>query len=138
MAVITTDADDMLWANSYKYDSGYTECFRYFCKVFGRYMPSLKEVHSRFWKIDGDLFKTWGVKRGRVAMAMLALYREIRAWVEWRYGVKIKSAEHEDEIERIGDTPFNFSKDAWDPIAYEVFSALKATPGTRLCLLTSY
>src|SRR3989344_4633140 len=101
MAVITTDADDVLWANSYKYDSGYAEYFQYLCKVFGKYMPSLKEVHAHFWKIDGDMFQSWGVKRGRVAMAMYRVYRDICAWIEFRYEVRVKNAAHEDEIERI-------------------------------------
>ena len=140
MAVIVFDADDTLWQNEWQYSRAQAEFFAYLYKVFGHYMPNLHYVKDVYFRLDGECFKTWGIKRGRVAHSMLLCYGEVSKWVAWRFGHTFRDSEirkHHRVIKKIGDTPFDFSKLQWRRDALPTLLELKEK-GHILCLLSSY
>lgn len=141
MAVIVFDADDTLWMNGWQYDQAYVKFLDYLLKIFGDKTPNFHYLQARFFQIDGELYKKYGIRRGRVTEAMLQTYREVCAWSEWRFGFKFtpkQNQRHEAQIRLLGDKPFNFRKLKWLAEAWELFTELSRAATHKLCLLTSY
>jgi hypothetical protein len=137
---VVFDADDTLWMNGWQYDEANVEFFRYLFQIFRQRTPNLHYIYRRFFEIDGELFKTWGIKRGRVTESMIRTYREICQWVGWRFGVYFSDKEtgqHNQEIRGIGDLPFDYTRLQWQPEAPWLLKKLNQM-GCQLCLLTSY
>lgn len=149
MPVIVFDADDTLWMNERQYSEAYSKYFLFLFETFRQYAPTLKYVNKRFFQIDGDLYKkkirdnsddTWGIRKGRIAESMRLCYEEVSAWAKDRLGHEFQAderARHLEEIKKIGDMPFDFTKLVWRPDALRALEYLEGR-GHTLCLLTSY
>lgn len=137
MSVFVFDGDDTFWMNEWQYSQATADFFSYLYSILGSKTPNLHYVRDRYYSIDGELFKEWGIKRGRVAEGMVLTYRDICKWVEWRFEENVYKKEHEDRIRKIGDQPFDFTKLQWLPYVKDVLSVLKSS-GHILCFLSSY
>lgn len=138
--VFVFDADDTLWQNEWQYSEAQTKFFAYLYEIFQHRMPNLHYVKDSYFRLDGKDFKTWGIKRGRVAHSMLACYEEISQFVKWKCNYKFPESHikrHRNKIRKIGDLPFDFSKLQWRPDALILLEDLKHR-GHTLCLLSSY
>ncbi|MDO8560996.1 MAG: hypothetical protein Q7R91_02170 [bacterium] len=123
--------------NEWQYSHARSEFFRVLYELLPGHVPNLHYVKDRYFEIDLELFKEWGVRRGRVAEAMALFYREVCTWAKWRFGKNYYRQEHEMLVRAIGDLPFDYTKLEWLPEARAVLQHLKAG-GHRLCLLSCY
>jgi|SRR3989344_5312660 len=149
-SVLVFDADDTLWMNEYQYSQAYSEFFAYLYSQFKDCMPNLNAVKIRFDELDRALFPQWGVKRGRVAEAMVQAFSELleyfrvvypmrRPPFQARRALSPRRLERiEAEIRKIGDKPFRFRKLRWIPNAAHVIWELGWYQGNGVALLTSY
>jgi len=135
--VYVFDADDTLWMNEWQYSRAYAAFFSHLYEIMGDRMPNIHLVRDVFFKIDGHMFKDYGVRRGRVAESMVLTYRKVCEWIQERFGEELYSEAHEMHIRGIGDSPFDYSKLRFLPGVQETLSHL-AGDGSQLCLLTSY
>ena len=135
--VAVFDADDTLWMNEGQYSQAVCRFFDYLYQALRNRVPTRGYLSERFQKIDGELFGTWGVKRGRLAKSMVRLYYEVLGWAKWRYGVNLHDKRDERFIREIGDLPFDYELLDWLPEAKALLEKLKKA-GWKLCLLTSY
>lgn len=131
------DGDDTLWMNEWQYSEAIADYFSYLYKALGDRTPNLRYIRERYFQIDGELFRMWGVKRGRVAEAMTRLYKEICSWIEWRWNENLYKEPHEQVIRAIGDKPFDYIKLRWVPGAEATLAALK-NAGHKICFLSCY
>lgn len=135
--VAVFDADDTLWMNEWQYSRATSRFFDYLYTIFQGKIPNLHYLKDRFYKIDGELFKEWGVKRGRMAESMVRLYKEVCEWAKWRFGTFFYDHTDEEKIRTIGDLPFHYIDLRWLPEARTALSLLKEN-GHSACLLTCY
>ncbi|MBI2639814.1 MAG: HAD family hydrolase [Candidatus Sungbacteria bacterium] len=135
--VFVFDGDDTLWMNEWQYSQTYADFFSYLYATLGDRTPNFHYIRERYFQIEGELYKTCGVRRGRVAEAMACLHKEICAWIEWRWNENLYREEDEEEIRKIGDQPFDYTKLRWVPGAEKTLQTLKAA-GHKLCFLSSY
>ena len=131
------DADDTLWMNEWQYSSAYATYFQYLYEVLRNEMPALNLVWERYFKKEQELYREYGVRRGRVSEAMVATYKDLCLWIRVRFGKEAYKSEHEKRIREIGDIPFQFELLQWAPGACEVLQKLK-NEGHALYLLSSY
>lgn len=134
---IVFDIDDTLLATIWTYDAAYAAYFQYLFNVIAGRSPSFHDIYDRLFEIDAELSKTWGIKRGRVAEAMVMSYRELCDWIKNRWDEDLFSPEHEKKIREIGDRPFDYKKHFWLPTVIPVLRKLKRK-GYILCALSSY
>ena len=130
------DADDTLLATIWTYDVAQALFFEFIYKTFPGRAPSFHDVYERFFEIDAELAKSWGIRRGRWAESMVCLYKEICKYVEDRFGEDLYCDGDARKIRQIGDMPFHYSNHFWLP---NVKTVLRILGGRyTLCLLTSY
>ena len=135
--VLVFDADDTLWMLEWLYSKSYSTFFSFVYGVFGPMAPNLASLQEAFFKIEGRLYPEWGVKRGRVAEAMVLTYREVCRWAKMRFGRELYTKQDEERIRDIGDIPFDYTHLTWLPEARRALSILRQR-GDMLCLLSSY
>jgi len=144
--VLVSGADDTLWPNEPYYSDARAAFLAFLSDAFkesGR-RPSNRVAIERLYAIDSELYPEWGVRRGRIAAAMLQVYEEMLAYLkgilstEQFQDILQKRDAHRATIEEIGDEPFNFQDLTWFEGAREALGALKRDPRFTLCLLTSY
>jgi phosphoglycolate phosphatase-like HAD superfamily hydrolase len=137
MDVYVFDGDDTLWMNEWQYSAAFAEFFNHLYVTFGSRMPNFTYVQGRYFEIDKDLFKTWGVRRGRVGKGMAQVYEEVCVYIENKYGEDLRSTAHLEQIARIADSPFAYKALRWIPGVSELLTTLR-DKGHRICFLSSY
>lgn len=135
--VYVFDADDTLWMNEWQYSRSTAKFFAFLYEIFGRFTPNLHAVRNRYFEIDAENFKTYGVKRGRVAASMSLLYLEVRRQVIERFNIDYLKEWHIDHIRKLGDEPFDYTHLYWLPEMRDCLSNLRSH-GDSLFLLSSY
>lgn len=137
MSIFVFDGDDTLWMNEWQYSEAYSNFFSYMYEIFEGKTPALHLIWERYFLIESELYKEWGVKRGRVAEAMVKMYQDLCKRVKFEFGEDVHRFEHEEQIRKIGDQPFDYERLKWLPGAKEVLGKLK-NDGHTLCFLSSY
>lgn len=137
MAIFVFDGDDTLWMNEWQYSEAYANYFSYLYKIFNNKTPALHLIWERYFLIEQELYNKWGVKRGRVAEAMVKMYQDLCKRVKFEFGENGHSFEHEERIRKIGDQPFQYERLTWNPGAQDVLRKLRRE-GHRICLLSSF
>ena len=135
--VFVFDGDDTLWMNEWQYSQAYSDFFSYLYKIFGNKTPNLHYLQERYFRTEGEMYKEWGIRRGRLAEAMIQTYRDICNWALWRFEADLWREEHEVYIRKIGDQPFDFGRLEWLSGAKSILSYLKRR-GHMVCFLSSY
>lgn len=137
MSVFVFDGDDTLWMNEWQYSEAYANYFSYLYRIFKNRAPALHLIWERYFLIENELYKEWGVKRGRVAEAMVKMYRDLCKRVKFEFGEDMQSFKHEKQIREIGDQPFDYKRLRWSDGAKEVLGRLRSD-GHTPCFLSSY
>lgn len=137
MGVFVFDGDDTLWMNEWQYSEAYANYFSYLYKIFENKTPALHLIWERYFLIESELYKEWGVKRGRVAEAMVRMYRDLNKRVKFEFGKDMHSFKHEEQIKKIGDQPFQYERLTWNPGAQDVLRTLRQE-GHTVCFLSSF
>jgi len=139
--VIVLDKDDTLTMNEWLYSKATFQYMAFLYKVFGDTMPANgKAIQALYEKIDGPLFDSWGVRRGRVAEGMVQHYRWVYQLAQEKFGIEFHKNQHwiyEQDIRKIGDQPFDYSDIKLLDGAVEVIRELIAR-GHIVCILSSY
>lgn len=131
------DGDDTLWMTEWQYSEAYATFFRYLYDVLKSEMPALHLAWERYFRKEYELYREWGVRRGRVSEAMAETYKDICLWIRVRFGKDVYDKEHEDRVREIGDLPFQFERLTWTPDACGVLQKLK-DDGHALYFLSNY
>lgn len=137
MSVFVFDGDDTLWMNEWQYSEAYANYFSYLYKIFENKTPALHLIWERYFLIENELYKDWGVKRGRVAEAMVKMYQDLNKRIKFEFGEDLYRLEHEEEIQKIGDQPFQYERLTWNPGAQDVLKRLRQQ-GHKICFLSSF
>lgn len=140
MAVFVFDGDDTLWMLEWQYARAAVQFFDFLYTTFRSRTPHLHYLKNRFYEIDGEHFKTWGVKQGRLTQTMLRVYEEVSEWAERRFGGQFSPTEvewHKLTIRLLGDSPFDYKKLQWLPEARAVLQQLRSQ-NQELCFLSAY
>ncbi|MBI2637666.1 MAG: HAD family hydrolase [Candidatus Sungbacteria bacterium] len=135
--VFVFDGDDTLWMNEWQYSEAYANYFSYLYKIFEGKTPALHLIWERYFLIESELYKEWGVKKGRVAEAMVKMYHDLCKRVKFEYGEDEYRFEHEENIREIGDQPFQYERIVWNTGAQDVLRQLRRD-GHTVCFLSSF
>jgi len=144
--VLVFDGDDTLWMVEWQYSKAHMNFFNFLYEEFRELMPTSGLVYSRFFEIERELSIIWGVERGRMSLAMQKTYQELIQYFRENLGensdrfkeILGKQPEHEKQIFKIGDQPFDFYELKWVDGAEQVLLDLRSDNMFTLCLLTSY
>ncbi len=142
-ARIVFDNDETLTQLVHWYDLAEIQFFQLlFSQKYGLgpFLPCWRDIDKVIKKHTADLFKTWGVKRGRCAEGLRRTYATVCDWVKKTHGFDPRQVnpEIEEEIKKIGDLMFVHASDVpWKQNARQVLRLLRSQ-GHELFLLTCY
>lgn len=136
-SLFVLDGDDTLWMTEWQYSEAYATFFRYLYEILKNEMPAFHLVWERYMRKEHELYREWGVRKGRLSEAMSDTYRDICLWVKFRFNKDVYSEAHENHIREIGLMPFEYERLQWAPGAETVLQKLKED-GHKLCFLSSF